>query len=122
MHANFSTAYMREVGGKEYFEALMEEFEQESKDHIAVYGPDNHMRLTGKHETASSNSSATALPTAARRSACRTLHQQRLQGLPGRPPAELAGRPLPDRFADPETIIRSDRREGLGRGVEEPHD
>ena len=23
MHANFSTAYMREVGGKEYFEALM---------------------------------------------------------------------------------------------------
>ena len=23
------------------------------EEHIAVYGPDNHMRLTGKHETAS---------------------------------------------------------------------
>ena len=27
MHANFSTAYLREVGGKEYFEALMAAFE-----------------------------------------------------------------------------------------------
>src|SRR6266404_3735860 len=53
MHANFSTKYMREVGGKEYFEKLMEAFKKNRADHIAVYGPDNHMRLTGKHETAS---------------------------------------------------------------------
>ena len=53
MHANFSTKYMREVGGKEYFEKLMEAFKANRADHIAVYGPDNHMRLTGKHETAS---------------------------------------------------------------------
>jgi glutamine synthetase len=52
MHCNFSTAYMREVGGKEYFEKLMKAFETNLEDHIAVYGPDNHMRLTGKHETA----------------------------------------------------------------------
>ena len=52
MHANFSTTYLREVGGKEYFEALMKAFEANIEDHIAVYGPDNHMRLTGKHETA----------------------------------------------------------------------
>ncbi len=52
MHANFSTKYMREVGGKEYFEALMKAFEAAREDHIAVYGPVNHMRLTGKHETA----------------------------------------------------------------------
>ena len=52
MHANFSTTYMREVGGKEYFEAMMKAFEKNRADHIAVYGPDNHMRLTGKHETA----------------------------------------------------------------------
>jgi glutamine synthetase len=51
MHANFSTTYLREVGGKAYFEALMAAFEQSCADHIAVYGPDNHMRLTGKHET-----------------------------------------------------------------------
>src|ERR1700724_435191 len=52
MHANFSTTYMREVGGKEYFEKLMKAFETNREDHIAVYGPDNHLRLTGKHETA----------------------------------------------------------------------
>jgi glutamine synthetase len=50
MHANFSTAYMREVGGKDYFEKLMTAFETARADHIAVYGPDNHLRLTGKHE------------------------------------------------------------------------
>jgi glutamine synthetase len=44
---------MREVGGKEYFEQLMGAFKEARADHIAVYGPDNHMRLTGKHETAS---------------------------------------------------------------------
>ena len=31
MHANFSTEYMREVGGKEYFEALMEAFETNTR-------------------------------------------------------------------------------------------
>lgn len=56
MHCNFSTAYMREIGGKAYFEALMEAFEENRAAHIAVYGPDNHMRLTGKHETASIHS------------------------------------------------------------------
>ncbi|MBN8934334.1 MAG: glutamine synthetase, partial [Rhizobium pusense] len=52
MHCNFSTKYMREVGGKEYFEALMAAFAKNWKEHIDVYGPDNHLRLTGKHETA----------------------------------------------------------------------
>ncbi len=53
MHCNFSTKYLREVGGKEYFEALMEAFDKYKDEHIAVYGPDNHMRLTGLHETQS---------------------------------------------------------------------
>jgi glutamine synthetase len=52
MHTNFSTEHMREVGGEEYFEALMAAFAEEREQHIAVYGPDNHMRLTGLHETA----------------------------------------------------------------------
>ena len=51
MHTNFSTKYMREVGGKEYFEALMKAFSKNVAAHIAVYGPDNHLRLTGLHET-----------------------------------------------------------------------
>jgi glutamine synthetase len=53
MHTNFSTKYIREVGGKEYLEALMAAFEKYIPEHIAVYGPDNHLRLTGKHETQS---------------------------------------------------------------------
>ena len=53
MHCNFSTKYMREVGGKEYFETLMAAFDKYRNEHIAVYGPDNHLRLTGLHETQS---------------------------------------------------------------------
>ncbi|HEY0945247.1 MAG TPA: glutamine synthetase beta-grasp domain-containing protein [Opitutaceae bacterium] len=53
MHSNFSTKYMREVGGKEYFEKLMAAFAKHMDEHIAVYGPDNHLRLTGLHETQS---------------------------------------------------------------------
>ena len=51
MHCNFSTTYMRETGGKAYFEALMAQFAKNVNEHIAVYGPDNHLRLTGLHET-----------------------------------------------------------------------
>ncbi|HKF47041.1 MAG TPA: glutamine synthetase beta-grasp domain-containing protein [Terracidiphilus sp.] len=53
MHTNFSTKCLREVGGKEYFESLMEAFEDNIAAHIEVYGPDNHLRLTGHHETQS---------------------------------------------------------------------
>ncbi|MCC5834435.1 MAG: glutamine synthetase beta-grasp domain-containing protein [Opitutales bacterium] len=53
MHANFSTQFMREKGGKEYFLKLMDAFEKNRDEHIAAYGPDNHLRLTGLHETQS---------------------------------------------------------------------
>jgi len=53
MHCNFSTKYMREVGGKDYFLALMDAFDKNRDEHIAAYGPDNHKRLTGLHETQS---------------------------------------------------------------------
>ncbi len=53
MHSNFSTKHMREIGGKEYFEKLMAAFDKYKNEHIAVYGPDNHLRLTGLHETQS---------------------------------------------------------------------
>jgi glutamine synthetase len=52
MHCNFSTKRMREAGGEPYFAALMTAFDERKDDHIAVYGPDNDMRLTGLHETA----------------------------------------------------------------------
>ena len=53
MHSNFSTTFMREVGGKAYFEKLMAAFSANCNEHIAVYGPENHLRLTGLHETQS---------------------------------------------------------------------
>lgn len=53
MHTNFSTKFMREKGGKAYFERLMETFDKYKNEHIAAYGPDNHLRLTGLHETQS---------------------------------------------------------------------
>jgi glutamine synthetase len=53
MHSNFSTKHMREVGGKDYFDKLMAAFDKYKNEHIAVYGPDNHLRLTGLHETQS---------------------------------------------------------------------
>jgi len=53
LHTNFSTMHMREVGGEAYFTELMDAFDAYKHDHIAVYGPDNHLRLTGLHETQS---------------------------------------------------------------------
>ena len=53
MHSNFSTKFMREKGGKAYFEKLMAAFQKNIDEHIAVYGPENHLRLTGLHETQS---------------------------------------------------------------------
>jgi glutamine synthetase len=53
MHTNFSTEYMRSKGGKAYFEKLMAAFDKYKNEHIAAYGPDNHLRLTGLHETQS---------------------------------------------------------------------
>ena len=52
MHANFSNGLMREAGNRETFEKICEAFKPVIKEHIEVYGPDNHLRLTGKHETA----------------------------------------------------------------------
>ena len=117
MHANFSTEYMRTVGGKDYFEALMKAFEKNLMDHIDVYGPDNDKRLTGKHETAPWNKFSYGV--ADRGASIRVPHsfvKNELQGLSRRSPPELAGRPLPDRLADPEDDLgSSDRRESGGR-------
>ena len=55
MHANFSNNLLRTTGSKEVYEKVCEAFRPVIKEHIAVYGADNHLRLTGKHETASIN-------------------------------------------------------------------
>lgn len=53
MHANFSNTFLRESGKKEDYDKVCEAFRPFTKEHIAVYGHDNHLRLTGLHETQS---------------------------------------------------------------------
>jgi glutamine synthetase len=58
LHTNFSTRQMREGEGDkkglEFIEAACEKLcdQKKHEEHMAVYGSDNHMRMTGAHETA----------------------------------------------------------------------
>jgi glutamine synthetase len=56
LHSNFSSKEMRVPGGMKYIEAAIKKLEGRHKEHIAVYGEDNTMRLTGRHETGSIDS------------------------------------------------------------------
>ncbi|TGZ76555.1 glutamine synthetase [Ascodesmis nigricans] len=51
LHTNFSTIEMREEGGMAHILSAIEKLAKRHKEHIAVYGDDNTLRLTGKHET-----------------------------------------------------------------------
>lgn len=55
MHANFSNTALRTAGNKATYDAICQAFSPADviKAHIDVYGADNHLRLTGKHETQS---------------------------------------------------------------------
>lgn len=53
MHANFSNGALRNAGSKEVFDKVCNAFQPVIKEHIDVYGADNHLRLTGLHETQS---------------------------------------------------------------------
>lgn len=53
LHTNFSTEKMRQEGGEEYFNSLLNALESRRDQHIEVYGSDNELRLTGKYETQS---------------------------------------------------------------------
>ena len=53
MHANFSNEVLRTCGDEDTYKKILEAFRPLTKEHIAVYGADNHLRLTGKHETQS---------------------------------------------------------------------
>ena len=101
MHTNFSTKYMREVGGKEYFEALMDAFERvHGRAHRGVRArqppaPDRPARdAVDRHVQLGRRRPRRVGPRAAQ------LRQQRLPRLPRGSPPELAGRPVPDRGPD----------------------
>lgn len=53
LHTNVSTKEMREDGGMKAIEAAMEKLSKRQKEHMAVYGEDNQLRMTGAHETSS---------------------------------------------------------------------
>lgn len=54
-HINFSTKKMREANGLNEILSCMEKLERKHDQHIAVYGRDNYLRLTGLHETSDMN-------------------------------------------------------------------
>ncbi len=53
MHTNFSNREMREEGGRDLMERILEAFRPVHEEHIKVYGSFNDQRLTGLHETQS---------------------------------------------------------------------
>jgi len=55
MHANFSNTTLRTCGSEEMYGKICNAFgtEKAIQRHIKVYGNDNHLRLTGAHETQS---------------------------------------------------------------------
>jgi glutamine synthetase len=44
---------LRDVGGEDYLKRILAGFEKRHQEHLAEYGSDNELRLTGQHETAS---------------------------------------------------------------------
>lgn len=58
-HMNFSTKNMRQgtsnKKGIEYINEAIEKLSKKHKEHMAVYGEDNDLRMTGSHETADYN-------------------------------------------------------------------
>lgn len=52
-HINFSTCKTRQKNGIEFIYKYIEKLNNKHLEHIAVYGENNHLRLTGFHETSS---------------------------------------------------------------------
>ncbi|KAI9671969.1 MAG: glutamate--ammonia ligase [Caeruleum heppii] len=53
LHTNVSSEEMRKDGGMKAIEAAIKALEKRHEDHMAVYGSDNALRMTGLHETSS---------------------------------------------------------------------
>jgi glutamine synthetase len=85
-HTNFSTKKMREPNGLEEIYRAIEKLGLKHKNHIAVYGKDNHLRLTGSCETSDmekftygvgSRSASIRIPTETNKNKCGYLEDRR---------------------------------------------
>lgn len=87
-HTNFSTKTMREIpnDGLSAIYSAISKLGEKHKEHIAVYGNDNHLRLTGKCETSDiekftygvgSRSASIRIPTQAVTNQCGYLEDRR---------------------------------------------
>jgi len=55
-HTNFSTKIMRAgTGGMKYIEDMMDKMSTKHMLHQELYGQNNHLRMTGHHETSDYN-------------------------------------------------------------------
>ena len=52
-HTNYSTKEMREKGGIKVIREAIKKLEKKHDEHMSVYGENNHLRMTGNHETSS---------------------------------------------------------------------
>lgn len=79
MHTNCSTKKMRESGGIDEIFRAIKLLELAHMDHMKVYGKDNELRLTGKHETSNFKkfTSGVADRTASIRIGSRTVKAKR---------------------------------------------
>jgi len=79
MHTNCSTKKMRESGGIDEIFRAIKLLELAHADHMKVYGKDNELRLTGKHETSNFKkfTSGVADRTASIRIGSRTVKAKR---------------------------------------------
>ena len=50
-HTNFSTYKMRADNGLDVIQSAIEKLSKKHNEHMKVYGSDNHLRMSGEHET-----------------------------------------------------------------------
>ena len=121
MHCNFSTTFMRETGGKDYFEKLMTAFEVTARNISRFTAPTTTCASPASTKPPRSINSAMAWRTAARPSACPTASSRMIT----RAISRIAARTL---RATPTRSLRRfeddrlcpDRQQRLGRRLTPP--
>ena len=78
MHTNYSTEEMRQAGGMAAIKKAIEVMSPTHPKDVMLYGDDNHLRLTGKHETSDMKKFSFGVGT--RHTSCRIPVQAEAEG------------------------------------------